>query len=132
MLVSLLIKQDLKILDVKFGIGTIKNVLNAQQDGFLPMEFVHQLIIYVKHGKLMENAKLAIKATSLKMENVNILNYKDLKILVAKHGTGMNKFVMNALIIGISKKAQGVFQLMINVKLLQKMELALPATKVTT
>ena len=54
--------QDLKISDVKIGIGTIKNVLNVQPDGTsMPMESAHQSMIIALLGTIMESALLATK-----------------------------------------------------------------------
>ena len=55
--------------DVKDGTGTIKNVLNAQQDGpWVPTVSVLPLMMFVLHGVLMEFAQLATRVTVLIME----------------------------------------------------------------
>lgn len=68
------------MLDAKFGIGIIKNVLNALLDGYSLQEFVYQLIIFATHGIRKVLVCHAIKAMKYKMENVFIPNYKNHKI----------------------------------------------------
>lgn len=80
MLASCLMSKAQKILDARFGIGNIKNVYNAQQDGSFLMESALLLIIYVKAGNQMESANHVIKVIYLRMENANILNCRGLKI----------------------------------------------------
>ena len=60
-----LIKLVPKILDVRNGIGTIKNVLNAPLDGFsMPTESVFQLTTDAPHLMLKESALLVTKVTT--------------------------------------------------------------------
>jgi len=68
------------MLDVKFGIGIIKNVLNVLEDGYSLQEFVYQLIIFAKHGTVKVFVHHAIEVMKYKMENVSTPNYKNHKI----------------------------------------------------
>lgn len=68
------------MLDAKFGIGIIKNVVNVLQDGFSQQEFACQLIIFARHGIIMAFVYHAIEVMKYKMENVFTTNCKNPKI----------------------------------------------------
>lgn len=67
------------------------------------------LIIYAKHGMLLEPALLVTRDITFKMENAFTATAPiSHKIWDVKHGTGISKFVMNALINGITRKEPDV------------------------
>ena len=85
-----------KTLAAKGGIGIIKNVFNAQQDGHLLMVCALLKIAIVQLLTIIINALHAIKATIFKTESVFYQPKQDQLMLDARNGIGTTKSVLNA------------------------------------
>ena len=120
--------------DVEPGTGIIKYVFNAQATGFsTKTKSVSQLVISAKNKTMLENAPLATRVMILPMESVSFHHQIMLSLLISDVplGTGITKFVFNALTTGFSMLTKNVSLFLTNAKVTTKMDHALHAIMAT-
>ena len=95
-----------KTLAAKDGIGTIKNVFNAQQDGHLLMVCALLFQMSAPLSTPTASALLATKATTWSADHACYLRKQDQLTLDAKDGTGTTRDAFNAQQDGCSDQAE--------------------------
>jgi hypothetical protein len=120
------------IWDVKSGIGTLKFVLNVQQDGpSIQRAPVSQFLTTVINGMPQEPVLLVIKASASFTDNAFNLLINNQPIWDVKLGIGTDKYVLNAHPDGPSTQRVFVFQYLTTVINGMPQEPVQPVIKVT-